>query len=851
MPLTITGKLINPVGLPVPNAEIRFRAVSSNESSEGEIIPGVESISRCGADGSYTITLEYCRYEIATKTSTPNFMVHGRVTIDKDTQAQDLEDLIALITVSDSLTNDLIRQFEQIKFEAETARDEAEQAVKDAEAQVQLATQQADRAELAADRAENYLMSETEAMAQADAYDNIFAASGMVNSGKQIGASTYPSVNEGINVSTASATYANQIIMGSNYTQNLKGTSKTNFGVSYIAGAVANVLHNTPASSELSWFNLPPAEDGTRTFNKSTGESITHPDVATAFALASSDVNIEVVTQRVDQATWESYDEELTGRKEVMECIQSLSTTFGDTDVPTVLSTRPNSYFDQYEGQSADPDAQNTKYRCVVWDDLTDEQKRKVAAYMGNKLYMGENGNLINRRLRARTFRGLGNGDWANIDVTLKGSSFDQFLTFSKDRSAVQPQGVKDSVNSFTSSSGKTYATTQLQRSSNNTYSKGAFAVWNDKSYGYKGRCYMYVVASVPRACKAAYVKNLNESGTGMIQSKRGAGFSEFWYASNAVDVNTLQDTFTKLAPNTGAIGQSSGHPGGIFYDGITAGGLNGVIDRRLPAVANDTPEEQAKVQAKVENKTFRGLEKYLDVSMSGEFLYTYTETVGGSVTLPRECLDSTVECVHSSDGGSTWSRTIPSVNQVTNTVTLPVGGESVVSFKAMAKVVKPVTKKSVLNAAAGLLGIFVTQDHNKATLAEAVSGIILKSNASGIVTEQSNAAKFLVDGAISRIKTLSTDMVAPNNSSQAIKIAVYQISENGQVSLGIIANTMSHDGSDWGELEEMYIPSAESESFTDSNGVTQQATSSILSIPSGWTKNRARVGTQVLGVDL
>ena len=607
------------------------------------------------------------------------------------------------------------------------------------------------------------LMSEAEAMAQADAYENIFDASGMVHMGKQFVGGEAGVINEGMWI-YPDVNYPNTVWMGR---ENANGTSETDYPVTYIAGAISNVLGTGFASQQSrNLFHLPPAEPGTRVhdstgdvrgsgkatldfrfdqdpkygdvptgteseilreavgrafegsvkngdFRNGTAEwgtyaQVTHavvdgryvitgtgnggggyynatviPNEEVTIEVAGLDASIsginarvifydgpnfssqllslnaqgadsritakltptqniirvyvyvsgvgetigvdsisispiteEVVTHRSDLATWESYDEELTGRKEVMECIQSLSTTFGDTDVPTVLSTRPNSYFDQYDGQSADPDAQNTKYRCVVWDDLTDEQKRKVAAYMGNKLYVGENGKLVNRRLRARTFRGLGNGDWRNINATHKGTSWDQFLSFTTSHGGVRPQGSSDSSQAYSNTSGDTYATTPLQETNNDVAHKGAFAVWSLTNQAYKGRCYLYVVASVPRANMGGYCKGLNEFGTRQFTLPTVKDGN--WYDFPDY-IKTLQDCFIQAdydantfgaRPASGSIGRVSGHPDGISYDGITAGGLNGVIDWRLPAVANDSPEEQAKVQGKVENKTFRGLQK-------------------------------------------------------------------------------------------------------------------------------------------------------------------------------------------------------------------------------------------------
>lgn len=136
MPLVISGKLSLPVtGQPASNAEVRFRAVNS----AGEIIQGAESTARCDASGNYSISIEFARYELATKISTVDFVVHGQVTIDADITASDLEDLISLISVASELTDDLLKQFAQLKVEAESAASEAKDDAKiasDAEAAV-------------------------------------------------------------------------------------------------------------------------------------------------------------------------------------------------------------------------------------------------------------------------------------------------------------------------------------------------------------------------------------------------------------------------------------------------------------------------------------------------------------------------------------------------------------------------------------------------------------------------------------------------------------------------------------------------------------------------------------------
>ncbi|CAH9012920.1 putative phage tail protein [Vibrio phage 501E54-1] len=838
------------------------------------------------------------------------------------------------------------------------------------------------------------IMPESEARAIQATNLNHFDASGVVNMGKAIVDQISVAINEGLWVRQSSG-FENIVELGATQGTGVIGSSKTSHAVTHIAGAVSNILGTgfTGDSSRVFRFELPQAEDGTRTFNKVTNESITHPDVDTAFALAATSDDIEVVTHPVDLVTFEYYEEELTGVQEIFECIQSLSTTFGTTSVPTVLSTRKLSYFQQYDGQfpevTANPDFINDRYRCVVWPDLTEPQKREIAAYMGENLFIGVNGNIVNGRLRARTIRGLGNGDWANID-SMNPSSGLWFGSTWSGRGAFA-QGNSDSV---VASQGYDSAL----MSNNNAPSNGAFTSYKSNPVAYQGRCFMYVVATVPRANKGAYVEGLNDFGTRKCRLIGTTG-SAFWHEQPEFSTMTLKDCFTDPAGmpvgtagytvDSGYIGtpQGSGHPDGIFYDGIEEGGLNGVIDWRLGAVANDSPVETSKTLAKVENSTYRGLEGLtrtaphecgadgrntgfgvyhqdslpsrneiwivsdvynmrdhvsvgdvvyvywqptgevvkvkifevtgaqckgsysgtvtfrsystgdqssssvlfetkINLSVSGEFntkmvigdpanilltdalkngwLGTWCPVIpdGSSATsypLTRKGLNlvSPAKWIITSDNGATWvsgsTNTIDSTQNAFVNNQIAIGAIVTYNYKAFAEQTKPSTVKPVLNATKGLLGVTVTQSHDKAVLAEAVAGIILKSDASGIVTEQSQAVKFLIGDVIERIKSVQTDMVAPTNSSQAIKIAAYQTSDNGQGSITIIANTMTHNGTDWGELEEVILPfgSLTDDTFVDGNEITQTCHSSVLTIPCTWTSNLARSGAQVEGVDL
>ncbi|CAL9967159.1 hypothetical protein VPHD281_0005 [Vibrio phage D281] len=698
--------------------------------------------------------------------------------------------------------------------------------------------------------------------------------------------------------------------------------------------------------------------------------------VGTVSNVSIKPVTEEVVTHPVDLAMFEYYEEELTGRQEIFECIQSLSTTFGDTDVPTVLSTRPLSYFQQYDGQFADPTLQNDQYRCVVWSDLTDEQKRKVAAYMGEKLFVGENGFIVNGRLRARTFRGAGNGDWDNTDSTITGKVGLRFKS-STNEGMARPQGVNDSTPTFNDTGyAHSYVCPDHDYSSDKSV-KGVFVPRNTnvsypESVGYKAPCFAYVVATVPRANQGAYVKGLNEYGTALCSDGKK------WYESTSKPT-TLKDCFIGQIGGDIASGKS-GHPDGIFYDGIEAGGLNGVIDWRLGAVANDSPEEAAKVEAKVESGTYRGLEKLVksratiqnrasytgafqnidiskslnakvgdsiwvtngsdwfirvisdirtaedatndvqvfwrdvvsggsrtkgdaamlvqetNLSVSGEFstqmvigdpanlllidvlkngwLGTWCPVIPDDTsklyTLTRKALGTTgMSHIYTRDNGATWTNgsfvgNFDSVLNGRDNWSATTGEISLINYKAFAKQTKPSTNKPVYNGKEGLMGVWMCSRYNAdngSLLGESLIGkVFTNSNQPAVGTSALTWSSFLTDGSgklnlnSGRMpKHFDLNLAAPDNNSPAVKALPYQISDNGQCSIGIQANELTWDATagDWGDDSAMKITADGSDTFVDLNGNTNLSVVHELALPIGWTHNHARVGTQVEGVDL
>lgn len=360
-----------------------------------------------------------------------------------------------------------------------------------------------------------------------DSNKNKYAASGLVHDGKHKdnGTTSLP-IRNGMYTDTSTP---NILKIGGGD----KGESESVNSVINIAGVVSELTNND--------IHLPPASDGTVTYNKLTGENIKHADAQSAFSLANSDQNIEVVTERSDLTGLEQVV--ITG-DEVFDMVQSQSATFGNTDVTTVESTKPDGFFAAYEGQE-----NIKKGRCVKWSTLTDTQKRKVAAYLKERLAINENGDIENIAIVQDSKRGLGNGKWFNVN------SVNGALEFKSGLPVLSRNGhpfVKDPLN------------------------KGVFT----DNHG----SYYYVLGTVSRLNQGVYVPNLNPSGCSYGQFPEDAAIKNGkWYAWSSSLWGYPLQCFTTVNigkprryAGTGNIGGASGRIDQYaYYDAI----YNGLVE--------------------------------------------------------------------------------------------------------------------------------------------------------------------------------------------------------------------------------------------------------------------------------
>lgn len=186
----------------------------------------------------------------------------------------------------------------------------------------------------------------------------------------------------------------------------------------------------------------------------------------------------------------------------------------------------------------------------------------------------------------------------------------------------VLAQGAKDSVTPIASPADSTKYTS-FRSHVLDRYRTGVFTTrLVHEEIGIDGRCYFHVWGKVPRLNQGAYHPSFNDKGTGIFNNANASN-GAFWY-STALDPLTTQQCFNVVPDPTtdtttvGVTGTSgfvgsvggSGREDGRFYDAIYEGGQGGVEDDRLSAYDMSSPEEAAKIDAKVKNGTYRGAEK-------------------------------------------------------------------------------------------------------------------------------------------------------------------------------------------------------------------------------------------------
>lgn len=442
-----------------------------------------------------------------------------------------------------------------------------------------------------------WAMRKVEFEARRAANNEKFAASGFVSLGKSLDSSLIDTINQGLQVSGASASsLVGQLALGFTGSNSKSGNSKTDQAVINIAGVLTNLIA-IPESYGIRIL-LPPAEDGTRTYDSTTGLSITHATSALAFA-AESATN-KVVTDRVDLWGFEVFLREINDADPFVYKYglpQSLASSING--VATVDDNiRPITYFAWYTGDTT------SRGKGVNWQNATEAQRINIASDPENNIYFDDlTGKFYQWCVMGRSYAGVKNGDWFRIDTTK--SPFLMMTEENGQAKYIYPKGKQDTVPTFRS--GWPVYQNIPEKTGLGVFK--AFASSEAAPYtqaGVEGECYFYVGGTVNRRNTGLHHDSLNTLGTAK------ASDDKVWH-NTAQSFTSKADCFdsAKLLAGSGSIASGkSGAPDGRYYDAIYESGQGGVC-RDMRYLANKlTDEDFQEHYKKVLTGDYRGTEK-------------------------------------------------------------------------------------------------------------------------------------------------------------------------------------------------------------------------------------------------
>ena len=443
-----------------------------------------------------------------------------------------------------------------------------------------------------------------------------FAASGFVHFGKHYdNGSSELKVAEGLYTRIDTA---NNLRLG-RVSSTSQGLSKTNHPFINVSGVVTKIEYLSREDSIFNQVKLPPAEDGTRTYDSATGVSVTHATSAIAFA--SETATNKVVTDRVDMWGFEEFLREINDADPFVYkygLIQSQAPNING--VGTVLNNvRPITYFAWYEGDTA------SRGKGVNWQTATEAQRIAIASDPENNIYFDDaTGKFYQWCVRGRSFAGLGNGDWGNIDST-KGDGY--YLSASTGNKAlVLPQGRLDN-NPPTTNTAAIYLSNNVKNPT--SLKSGDIALFKVRDYTHdginypedvsvNGECYFLVCGTISRLNQGAYHPSLNPLGANrFVRVGSELSDGDTWdvtakpYSTLADCMILDQDGGARSNKDFGRIlYQASGRPDGRYYDAIYENGQGGVCRDMRYRASGLTDVDFAEADLSIKDGTYRGTEK-------------------------------------------------------------------------------------------------------------------------------------------------------------------------------------------------------------------------------------------------
>jgi hypothetical protein len=525
---------------------------------------------------------------------------------------------------------------------------------------------------------EVYLRSQTMTKAESDALAALNietdAGSGFSQWGKQRNDSTFTPINNGM---TANVAIPNILRLG--YDFNV-GVSRTEYSIVNVNGVAARISSTDVSSEALSQLTFPPAPDGTKTYDSSTGAVVQHATSAAAFS-AETATN-KVIISRQDFTFLEGFHEVISDKDVVYPLgnVQYGVSTWEGITLSNTLVAQGYSAFGEWDTV--------TKGYGVTWSTLTLAQKLLFVQDKENNIYL-DGDDYVQIRYRIRVIEGLGD-TWLNAKANGSNNAFryDSTNHVIAQGKSIVPVTLVTFVNNFryTSNGSKTIG----------AYSLGTNGTASDvTTIAHRGLCFAIPIALVQRRNEGAYHPFYNSNGTRRLNTTTSNAQGEPWYSGIARPITSTEQCFNIVdaststesgaAQQSGYIGLLSGRSDDKFYDAIYA---SDVEDNRMST--EDLPYSEIRKRHKRDSISgeVRGFEgvPFTDTFVSNKTstntglstiivlvsdVLGYTAYSGSTIKVLGKALNNTTGKTYtlnaiSSDGNKLYINTVESISHLT-----------------------------------------------------------------------------------------------------------------------------------------------------------------------------------------
>ncbi|TMP46388.1 hypothetical protein CWB96_12355 [Pseudoalteromonas citrea] len=435
-----------------------------------------------------------------------------------------------------------------------------------------------------------------------------YAGSGFVEWGKH--RNGWENINEGM---STEVTGSNRINLGSGLHANTNAIGQSSLKAPRVVMDGVNIELdsvgvNASVSYQANLVLLPPAPDGTKTYDSGTGTVTQHANAEVAFA--SETATNKVITSRKDLVFLESWHEKIADKDVVYPLgnVQYGASSYKGVTLLNNLVAQGYSAFGEWD--------ENTKGFGAKWSSLTDAQKALFLSEPEHNIYYDAEAKIyVQVRYRIRVIEGLGD-DWQEYRPTENNK---YGLCYSYNNCWINSQNASEVPLDFTREFVNNVYWSPAGFNRDKLTSDGSVSVFESRFKVNDSGAFATPIALVQRMNQGAYHPTYNPMGCSCFRkTSGGSGVADVsgWYNQESGNkVVSSLECFSSLGNNEPGRGSHSG-TGYInnnysgrsdqykFYDAIYAGQVE---DLRLNANKLDVNKLREDAMRKAVSGALRG----------------------------------------------------------------------------------------------------------------------------------------------------------------------------------------------------------------------------------------------------